>query len=57
MRTGIYQDKKKKDVHVYWRGQKVGSYLSMDAFVTAHLQALDALEKRQETLLEDEYQT
>ncbi|MGB1615179.1 MAG: hypothetical protein ACPG9T_01940 [Pseudomonadales bacterium] len=56
MRTGIYLDKTKSDVHVYWRGQKVMSYPSMDAFIAAHLEALDALDRHQEALLEDEYQ-
>ena len=55
-RTGVYLDKKKTEVHIYWRGQKVMTYPSMEAFIEAHLAALDALDRRQEALLEDEYQ-
>ncbi len=54
--TGVYFDKNKTGVHIYWRGQKVISYPSMEAFIEAHLGALEALDRRQEALLEDEYQ-
>ena len=53
--TGVYFDKNKTGVHIYWRGQKVISYPSMEAFIEAHLGALEALDRRQEALLEDEY--
>ena len=54
--TGVYFDKNKTGVHIYWRGQKVMSYPSMEAFIEAHLGALEALDRRQEALLEDESQ-
>ena len=54
-RTGIFLNEDRQAIVVMWRGQEVCQYASMEEFVDSHLEAIDALEKKQEDILTNEY--
>ena len=54
-RTGIFHSKNPLAIVVMWRGQEICRYDSMEEFVDSHLEGVEALEKKQEDLLTDEY--
>lgn len=56
MRTGVFWDQSREQVLVYWRDQLVAQYPSMAAFVTAHLELVNALDEQQQQVLLAEYQ-
>ena len=56
MRTGVFWDKSREQVLVYWRDQVIAQYPSMAAFVAAHLELVNALDEHQQQLLLAEYQ-
>ena len=54
-KTGIFQLKEQDSIVVLWRGQEISRYDSIEIFVDAHLELVDLLEKKFESLLEEEY--
>ena len=54
-RTGIFHSKNPLAIVVVWRGQEICRYGSMEEFVDSHIEGVEALEKKQEDLLADEY--
>ena len=55
IRTGIFHGKNPLAIVVMWRGQEICRYGSLEEFVDSHLELVEALEKKQEDLLTDEY--
>ena len=54
-RTGIFHGKNPLAIVVMWRGKEICRYGSLEEFVDSHLELVEALEKKQEDLLTDEY--
>ncbi|MDA0760271.1 MAG: hypothetical protein O2858_09260 [Proteobacteria bacterium] len=55
MRTGIFWNKEKTQVLVYWDGEVVATYPDMEAFVTSHIALVEALDAAQQNILDQEY--
>lgn len=56
-RTGVFYRKTKDDYVVLWQGREICCYESIEAFIDAHLEGLEALESIQHELLESYYRT
>ncbi|MDA0977358.1 MAG: hypothetical protein O3B72_02270 [Proteobacteria bacterium] len=53
--TGVFLKKSSGEYLVIWRGREICRYASIEAFVDAHLEGLQALEDAQAQLLESYY--
>jgi urocanate hydratase len=55
LKTGVFKAADKDSVVVIWRGNVVARYENTEAFIAAHMEALNALDIEQEKTLQDEY--
>ena len=55
LKTGVFKDTDKESLVVIWRGNVVARYENTEAFIAAHMEALNALDIEQEKALQEEY--
>jgi hypothetical protein len=55
--TGLFHQKSSNDYVVLWQGRQICRYPSVEAFVDAHIDGLEAMESNQVELLESFYKS